>query len=159
MTVSWIAVFIRHTPINAVKLIDEKRLYFDKGLRVCLNAWTQPIVRRREELFDYNLKDGCIAHLFVFSGLYLSFVDSKMLLFWINAMNRRENTAVANHLGFFVDHKYSRFLFVFIWFTRRKRLAHSVEFFGEEWDDAFEKGEIFFSKNSLGSIDRPHFVQ
>lgn len=33
-----IAVFIRHTAINAVKLIDEKRLYFDKGLKACLNV-------------------------------------------------------------------------------------------------------------------------
>lgn len=33
----WIAVFIRHTAINAVKLIDEKRLYFDKGLKACLS--------------------------------------------------------------------------------------------------------------------------
>lgn len=41
MTVWWIAVFIRHTPINAVKLIDEKRLYFDKGLNVSLDAWTE----------------------------------------------------------------------------------------------------------------------
>lgn len=78
-----IAVFIHHTAINAVKLIDEKRLYFDKGLKACLNEWTlfEETERQRWRVENYSIiiQKMNVNCAFVWISLFL--FDSKCYCF------------------------------------------------------------------------------